>query len=158
MNIGLDEINLGLLLLGWTSFLIFLFKRILMQKKYIDIIFQTLQKMYAEQKTELNYSTPFQLVVAVILSAQTTDKQVNKVTTPLFKIIKDPQDVLDMGEDAFTQAIRSVNYYKTKGKNIYGLSGNLKEKEERKKSSSFPRQELERESKSKENGFPPSRE
>ena len=60
-----------------------------MQKKYIDIIFQTLQKMYAEQKTELNYSTPFQLVVAVILSAQTTDKQVNKVTTPLFKIIKE---------------------------------------------------------------------
>ena len=99
-----------------------------MQKKYIDIVFQTLAEIYSDLKTELNYSTPFQLVVAVILSAQTTDIQVNKVTESLFKKIYHPQDVLDMGLEKFTQAIRSVNYYRNKGNNIYKLAGRLKEK------------------------------
>jgi endonuclease-3 len=55
-----------------------------------------LKKIYPNPKTELNYQTPFQLIIAVILSAQTTDKQVNKVTKKLFEKIKKPQDVIKM--------------------------------------------------------------
>lgn len=61
----------------------------------IQKIFQILKKLYPEPKTELNYSTPFQLMIAVILSAQTTDKQVNKVTKSLFEKVKSPRDLLD---------------------------------------------------------------
>jgi len=53
-----------------------------------------LKQLFPNPKTELNYSTPFQLMIAVILSAQTTDKQVNKVTEILFKKIKIPEDII----------------------------------------------------------------
>jgi len=58
-----------------------------------------------------------QLLVAVILSAQTTDKQVNKVTATLFQTIKQPEDVLKLGHPAFEQAIKSIGLYKGKAKN-----------------------------------------
>jgi len=57
----------------------------------LDKIFQILRKIYPDPKTELDYSTPFQLMIAVILSAQTTDKQVNKVTPAIFKYVKTPK-------------------------------------------------------------------
>jgi endonuclease-3 len=62
----------------------------------LKIIFTYLQKLFPDAKTELNYSTPFQLLVAVILSAQTTDKQVNKVTNILFQKIKEPKDLIKL--------------------------------------------------------------
>lgn len=55
-----------------------------MKKELLDRIFITLQDMYPGAETELHYSTPFQLLIAVIMSAQATDKQVNKVTSVLF--------------------------------------------------------------------------
>ena len=62
-----------------------------------DIIFSYLEELFPNADTELHFNTPFQLLVAVILSAQTTDKQVNKVTDKLFQTIKEPQDILNMG-------------------------------------------------------------
>lgn len=93
-----------------------------MQKKDIDFIFQTLDKLYPNADTELKYFNDFQLVLAVVMSAQTTDKQVNKVTGPLFQVIKTPQDVIKMWLDKFTESISSINYYKNKAKYIYELS------------------------------------
>lgn len=84
--------------------------------------FETLQTMYVDAEIELHYSTPFQLLIAVIMSAQTTDKQVNKVTEILFQTIKSPTDVLAMGETAFAQAIKSIGLYKAKAKNIVATS------------------------------------
>ena len=60
----------------------------------IDFIFQMLGKQYKDAKTELVYTTDFQLLVAVILSAQTTDKQVNKITATFFDTIQTPHDLL----------------------------------------------------------------
>lgn len=90
-----------------------------MAKKNIDFIFQILDKLYPNADTELKYQNGFQLLLAVIMSAQATDKQVNKVTDKLFKTVFEPRDVLEMGLDKFTKAISSINYYKTKAKNIY---------------------------------------
>jgi len=67
----------------------------MIENKKLEHIFQILRKLYPDPKTELDYSTPFQLMIVVILSAQTTDKQVNKVTKELFEHIKTPKDLLD---------------------------------------------------------------
>lgn len=96
-----------------------------MKKNQIEFIFEYLKKLYSDPKTELDYSTDFQLLLAVILSAQTTDKQVNKVTKPLFKIIKKPEDVLVMWLEKFRKAISSVNYFNSKSKYIYETAKEL---------------------------------
>ncbi len=93
-----------------------------MKKELLDRIFTTLQDMYPAAQTELHYSTPFQLLISVIMSAQATDKQVNKVTSVLFEQIQSPSDVLAMGHEAFEQAIKSIGLYKSKAKNIFRLS------------------------------------
>lgn len=93
-----------------------------MKKENIDFLFKKLEEIYSDAKTELKYWNNFQLLVSVILSAQNTDKQVNKVTDVLYKKIKKPKDVLDMWLDNFTKEISSINYYKTKAKNIFETS------------------------------------
>ncbi|HVU75477.1 MAG TPA: endonuclease III [Candidatus Paceibacterota bacterium] len=77
-----------------------------------------LKKTYPEPKTELHYKTPFQLVVAVMLSAQTTDKQVNKVTKTLFKKYKTPKDFAKADEKKFAKEISSVSFFRNKAKAI----------------------------------------
>ena len=62
--------------------------------------------------------TPFELLVAVALSAQATDVSVNKATRPLFAVANTPQALLDLGEDRLREAIRTIGLYKTKAKNI----------------------------------------
>ena len=99
-----------------------------MEKK-LQTIFNYIKKLFPNPETELHYSTPFQLVVAVMLSAQVTDIQVNKVTEKLFKKIKTPEDLLKIGFPSFLSAIRSVNYYKTKAKHIYTTASLLIENE-----------------------------
>lgn len=81
-----------------------------------------MNNMFPSNKTELVYSTSFQLLVAVMLSAQTTDKQVNKVTKYLFKIIKEPQDIMDLWLEKLEYHIKSIWIYKQKAKNIYNSS------------------------------------
>ncbi len=98
-----------------------------MKKNQIKYIFEYLKELYPDPKTELEYSTDFQLLVAVILSAQTTDKQVNKVTNSLFKKIKYPEDVLLMGIGKLKKAISSVNYFNSKSKYIYETARKLVE-------------------------------
>ncbi|ADU12455.1 endonuclease III [Asticcacaulis excentricus] len=69
-------------------------------------------------KTELNFSNPFTLVVAVALSAQTTDVAVNKATGPLFALADTPQAMLDLGEETLMQMISSIGLYRNKAKNV----------------------------------------
>ena len=98
-----------------------------MKKDQIIYIFEYLKELYPDPKTELEYSTDFQLLVAVILSAQATDKQVNKVTKSLFKKIKNPEDVLLMGIANLKKAVASVNYFNSKSKYIYETARKLVE-------------------------------
>ncbi len=97
-----------------------------MQKDQIEFIFDYLRELYPDPKTELHYSTDFQLLVAVILSAQTTDKQVNKVTSILFKKIKRPEDIIEMWFENFKKSISSINYFNNKAKYIYQTANKLK--------------------------------
>lgn len=75
--------------------------------------------MFPYNQTELIYDTPFQLLVAVMLSAQTTDKQVNKVTSSLFQLVKNPDDLLSLWQENFTKSIKSIWLYTSKSKNIF---------------------------------------
>src|SRR3989338_10821139 len=81
-------------------------------------IVAALKKMYPVPKTELKYKTPFQLVVAVMLSAQTTYKQVNKVTEILFKKYKTPRDFVRANPKTFENEISSVSFFRNKAKAI----------------------------------------
>ena len=67
-----------------------------MTKKKVEEIIKKMETFFPNAECELNFRTPFQLLISVILSAQTTDKQVNKVTKTLFLFIKEPQDVLNL--------------------------------------------------------------
>ena len=90
-----------------------------MLKKNIDMFFTTLEKVYPENRTDLIWETPWQLLVAVVMSAQTTDKQVNKVTEKFFSIIKTPYDTVALSEEQRYEYIKWVNYAPTKAKNLY---------------------------------------
>lgn len=88
-----------------------------MNKQKRTEIFARFEAANAHPKTELEYENPFQLLIAVLLSAQATDKSVNIATRPIFAKCKTPQDILDMGLKAFTEAIRTIGLYKTKAQN-----------------------------------------
>lgn len=75
--------------------------------------------LYPERRIELVWKTPFQLFIAVQLSAQTTDIQVNKVTSIFFDSIREPQDVIKLGLARFTQLVRRVNYFNNKARHIF---------------------------------------
>ena len=77
-----------------------------------------LKKAYPEPKSELTYTTPFQFVVAVILSAQCTDKKVNAVTGTLFKRYKTVKDFADMEPSEFNQLVSGITYHQSKSKYI----------------------------------------
>ena len=84
-------------------------------------IINTLEKIYPEAKTALKFENPFQLLIATILSAQTTDERVNKVTSTLFKKFKKPDDFVKVSLDEIMKEIKSVNFYRNKAKNIKKL-------------------------------------
>jgi len=81
-------------------------------------IFKHLQSANPEPKTELQYSNSFELLIAVMLSAQATDVSVNKATAQLFPAANSPQTILDLGEDALKQYIASIGLYNSKAKHI----------------------------------------
>jgi len=83
--------------------------------KIIKIIIET----YSDKKIELNYETPFQLLIAVILSAQTTDIQVNKVTKDLFKKIKTPEDIKNISISEIKKYINKINFFNNKARFIH---------------------------------------
>jgi endonuclease-3 len=78
--------------------------------------------------TELNYQTSFELLIAVILSAQATDKSVNKATETLFKVANTPQKILELGVKGLTQYIKSIGLYNTKANNIIKTCQLIEEK------------------------------
>jgi len=78
--------------------------------------------------TELNFSTPFELLVAVTLSAQSTDVGVNKATDKLFPVANTPQAIADLGVEGLTQYIKTIGLYNAKAKNVHRLSEILVEK------------------------------
>ena len=81
-------------------------------------IFRRLKKHNPNPTTELKYRTPFELLVAVILSAQATDKGVNKATAELFKVARTPQKILDLKESGLKKYIKTIGLFNTKAKNI----------------------------------------
>lgn len=84
--------------------------------------FRRLASAEPEPKTELTYSTPFQLLVAVVLSAQATDKGVNRATTPLFKTHPTPAALVALGEAGIASYIQTIGLYRTKAKNVAKLA------------------------------------
>ncbi len=76
-------------------------------------------------QTELNYGNPYQLLVAVVLSAQATDKGVNAATAGLFAKVHTPQAMVKLGLDGLTGHIKSIGLFRTKGKNVIALSQQL---------------------------------
>lgn len=86
--------------------------------KKIDKILDFLNTQFPEAKCELDYNSPYQLLVAVILSAQCTDKRVNMVTKNLFKVAPTPQKMLELGENKLKQIIHSCGFYNNKAKSI----------------------------------------
>ncbi len=81
-------------------------------------IFERLRAANPEPRTELNYQSPFELLVAVMLSAQATDKSVNKATASLFRAANTPAAILALGVDGLSAYIKSIGLYNGKAKNI----------------------------------------
>jgi len=99
------------------------------KKETVNKIFEIWKKEYKEKPAiELEYTNPFTLLVAVILSAQSTDKGVNKATQKLFKKISTPQEMYELGENNLRKYIKSIGLYNTKGKNIILMSKMLVDK------------------------------
>jgi endonuclease-3 len=91
-------------------------------------IFERLKRANPNPATELHYATPFELLVAVILSAQATDKSVNKATASLFKRANTPRRMLDLGLRGLKTYIKSIGLYNTKARNILNTCARLIER------------------------------
>ncbi|HZQ74770.1 MAG TPA: endonuclease III [Burkholderiales bacterium] len=90
-------------------------------------IYRRLQAANPDPKTELVYRTPFELLVAVVLSAQATDKSVNLATAELFKEHNTPEKIAKLGVARLEKYIKTIGLYRTKAKNVVGLSKILME-------------------------------
>jgi endonuclease-3 len=90
--------------------------------------FRRLAEANPSPTTELNSSNPYQLLVAVVLSAQATDAGVNIATRPLFEHIKTPRQMVEFGEDALRDAIKTIGLFNTKSRNVIALSEALIER------------------------------
>lgn len=91
-------------------------------------IFERLAAAIPEPTTELDYATPFELLIAVVLSAQATDKGVNKATAKLFPVANTPEAILALGEEGLKEYVKTINLYNSKARNIIGLCRLLLEK------------------------------
>ncbi|MDJ1257142.1 MAG: endonuclease III [Candidatus Midichloria sp.] len=100
----------------------------MLNQKQIEEIFTRFTTVKERPLIELDYSTPYTLLVAVVLSAQSTDKIVNKVTQKLFKVSDTPEKMVELGEEALKNFIRMIGLYNAKAKNIIALSKMLIEK------------------------------
>jgi endonuclease-3 len=89
-----------------------------MRVQDIEPFFATLQAANPEPRTELEYSTPFELLTAVLLSAQATDAGVNKATRRLFPVANTPQQILELGYDGLCEYIKTIGLYRSKAKHL----------------------------------------
>jgi endonuclease-3 len=88
-------------------------------------IFDRLATAIPDPETELNYTSAFELLIAVVLSAQATDKGVNKATTKLFPVANTPQSILDLEIEGLKNHIKTIGLFNTKGANIIKLCQRL---------------------------------
>ena len=93
-----------------------------MKKADVFEFYRRLAELDPAPQTELAYVNPFTLLVAVALSAQATDVSVNKATAALFAKVRDPQAMVDLGEEALKSHIRTIGLFNTKAKNVIALS------------------------------------
>jgi len=99
-----------------------------MEKYKTNRIFRLLLKENPHPKTELKYINRYTFLISVVLSAQSTDVSVNKVTKYLFKVAKNPEEMVDLGEKKLKKFIKTIGLYNSKAKNIILLSKELIEK------------------------------
>lgn len=99
----------------------------LLEKEQICEIFNRFKKENPVPKPELDYYSPFTLLVAVVLSAQTTDKSVNKVTAELFKLADTPEKMKKLSQEEIIEIIRPIGLSSAKSRNILALSKKLSE-------------------------------
>ena len=95
------------------------------EPSHVKEVYKLLRKLYPNAITFLDYETPFQLLVAVVLSAQTTDAQVNKITPVLFEKYPDSEALMAAQISDVEQIIRSTGFYKVKTRNITGAAKKL---------------------------------
>ncbi len=100
----------------------------LMKTAVIPEFFARLRKAMPEPETELEYDNVYQLLVAVVLSAQATDVGVNRATGPLFKVVKTPAQMVALGEAKLIDHIKTIGLFRTKAKNVIALSRLLLER------------------------------
>jgi endonuclease-3 len=93
-----------------------------MKKPEIEEFFRRLAEALPEPKTELRYKNPYTLLVAVVLSAQSTDKGVNKATEKLFRIADTPERMLKLGEAGLVEHVKTIGLFRNKARNIIALS------------------------------------
>ncbi len=93
-----------------------------MKKPDIEEFFSRLARALPEPRTELQYHNAYTLLVAVVLSAQSTDKGVNKATEKLFKIADTPQKMLKLGEAGLIEHVKTIGLFRNKAKNVIALS------------------------------------
>ncbi|WP_027340308.1 endonuclease III [Halonatronum saccharophilum] len=96
-------------------------KKLKSQSEAIEIL-NILKEEYPDPQTVLEHNNPFELLIAVILSAQTTDKQVNKVTREMFKVLKTAEDFAKLTPQELEPHIRGIGLYKNKSKYLIGTS------------------------------------
>lgn len=96
-----------------------------MNKKQIIEIFSRFQEKDASPRIELDYINPYTLLVAVVLSAQATDKGVNRATPKLFELASTPEEMLELGEEKLRDIIKTIGLYNTKAANIIKMSQKL---------------------------------
>ncbi|NNP70588.1 endonuclease III [Acinetobacter sp. Ac_5812] len=89
-----------------------------MTKKQIQTFFERLREQRPNPQTELNYSSPFELLIAVLLSAQATDVSVNKATDKLYPVANTAQAILDLGIDGLKSYIKTIGLYNSKAENV----------------------------------------
>lgn len=94
----------------------------LLSSQELEIVFSRWQEQNPAPKSELNYKNPYTLLVAVVLSAQATDKSVNIATEELFEKITTPEQMVSLGSENLIPYIKSIGLYKNKAKNIIKLS------------------------------------
>lgn len=97
------------------------------EKDRIFKLFERFSQKNPHPKTELIYHSPFELLVAVMLSAQATDLSVNRVTPELFKIANSPQALIDLGLERLLNLLKSLNLFRTKAKHLLSMSQSLLE-------------------------------
>ena len=96
-------------------------------KARIQEVLTAILALYPDKQIELIYETPFQLLIAVILSAQTTDKQVNRITPAFFALVREPEDLKGWNIERIESYLSRVNFYHNKSANILKTAKILRE-------------------------------